>query len=66
MTKALLVAIAVMAIVRPENLSGVAWAALIATAAGVLAYLAFQGIRDPAHPMRSAFDRKPPPHSPSH
>ena len=65
MMKALLVAIAVMAVVRPESLSGVAGAALIATAAGVLAYLAFRGVRDPAHTMRSDFDHKAPPPSPS-
>jgi hypothetical protein len=64
MMKALLIAIAVMAVVRPENLSGVAWVSLGGAVVLGLAYLAFQGARDPAHPMRSLFDREPPRHSP--
>jgi hypothetical protein len=64
MMKALLVAIAVMAIVRPENLSGVAWVSLIAAIVAVLGYFAFQGVRDPAHPLRALFDREPPRPSP--
>ena len=60
MMKALLFAIAVMAIVRPENLSSVASMFLMGAGLVILAYFAFQGTKAPGNAVRSIFEHPHP------